>query len=247
MNIKHWLFLRGLGREQGHWGDFIQRCEVQLGWHCHCLDLPGFGSEHQRPSPTRISEIRHDLQQRLPEPLKANTPFGVVALSLGGMVALDWLATTPEQIAKIIFINTSTGDCPLFQRVRFAALPTALSALLAPHEHQRERAALKMVSNHHANDPALLQAWYKISTAQAIKKINVLRQLFAAARYRAPSELPGASQLLISSRADRMVSYQCSEYLAAKYRWPLVLHNSAGHDLPIDDPAWLIEVFKRNA
>jgi hypothetical protein len=44
-----------------------------------------------------------------------------------------------------------------------------------------------------------------------------------------------------------MVSYQCSEYLAAKYRWPLVLHNSAGHDLPIDDPAWLIEVFKRNA
>jgi hypothetical protein len=41
-----------------------------------------------------------------------------------------------------------------------------------------------------------------------------------------------------------MVSYQCSAYLADKYQWPLTLNNTAGHDLPIDDAAWLIRVFK---
>jgi len=246
--IKDWVFLRGLSREHAHWGDFLSRCEAELDWNCHAIDLPGFGSEYQRQSPRNISAIRRDVQTRLPHPLQNSTkPFGIIALSLGGMVALDWLANSPEQIAKIIFINTSTGDCPLFQRLQIKSLGPALGALLAPSLIKRERAALAMVSNCHSNDPELLKDWCQISTARPITKTNVLRQLFAAARYQAPATISGAPQLLISSRADHMVSYHCSEYLAAKYRWPLVLHNNAGHDLPIDDPAWLIEVFKRNA
>lgn len=247
MTIKHWVFLRGLGREQAHWGEFIASCEAQLGWQCHCIDLPGFGSEYQRRSPTQISAIRYDIQQRLPAPLRSGAPFGIVALSLGGMVALDWLASNPEQIAKIIFINTSTGDCPLLQRLKINSLAVALRALLASSHIARERAALTMVSNYHSADLALLAHWRQISTLRPAKRINILRQLFAAARYRAPTTLVDKPQLVISSRADRMVSYHCSEWLAKKYHWPLLLHDSAGHDLPIDDGQWLIEVFKRNA
>lgn len=242
MAIKHWVFLRGLGREQAHWGDFIDRCATQLNWRCHCIDLPGFGTEYQRHSPTRIHAIRHDVAQRLPAALNNGTPFGIIALSLGGMVALDWLANSPEQIAQVILINTSTGDCPLFQRLQFPALTSALNALLAPGIITRERAALAMVSNHHSDEPALLEAWLNISELRPARRANILRQLLAASRFKAPATLASGPHILISSRADRMVSYRCSEFLAKKYRWPLKLHNSAGHDLPIDDAAWLLTV-----
>jgi pimeloyl-[acyl-carrier protein] methyl ester esterase len=246
-DIKHWVFLRGLGREQAHWGDFIQRCEAELGWHCHAIDLPGFGSEHQRPSPLTIADIRRDVQQRLPQYI-ANTgqAFGVVALSLGGMVALDWLAMAPQDIAKAIFINSSSADCGLLQRIKPGAITATAHALLATSHATQESAILKMVSNNKTQHAELLGQWCHIRQLRPSTKRNVLRQLIAASQFKSPSvaSIANAKGHFISSRADRMVSYKCSEYLANKYHCWLTLHNTAGHDLPMDDAAWLIGVFK---
>jgi pimeloyl-[acyl-carrier protein] methyl ester esterase len=246
-DIKHWVFLRGLGREQAHWGDFIQRCEAELGWHCHAIDLPGFGSEHQRPSPLTIADIRRDVQQRLPQYI-ANTgqAFGVVALSLGGMVALDWLAMAPQDIAKAIFINSSSADCGLLQRIKPGAITATAHALLATSHATQESAILKMVSNNKTQHAELLGQWCHIRQLRPSTKRNVLRQLIAASQFKSPSvaSIANAKGHFISSRADRMVSYKCSEYLANKYHCWLTLHSTAGHDLPIDDAAWLIGVFK---
>jgi pimeloyl-[acyl-carrier protein] methyl ester esterase len=246
-DIKHWVFLRGLGREQAHWGDFIQRCEAELGWHCHAIDLPGFGSEHQRPSPLTIADIRRDVQQRLPQYI-ANTgqAFGVVALSLGGMVALDWLAMAPQDIAKAIFINSSSADCGLLQRIKPGAITATVHALLATSHATQESAILKMVSNNKTQHAELLGQWCHIRQLRPSTKRNVLRQLIAASQFKSPSvaSIANAKGHFISSRADRMVSYKCSEYLANKYHCWLTLHSTAGHDLPIDDAAWLIGVFK---
>lgn len=245
--IKHWIFLRGLSREQAHWGDFIQRCEAELGWCCHAIDLPGFGSEHQRPSPLTIADIRRDVQQRLPQDIIASgQAFGVVALSLGGMVALDWLAAAPKDIAKAIFISSSSADCGLFKRIKPSAIPTTARALLATSHPSQERAILKMVSNNKAQHAELLDQWCRIRALRPASKRNVLRQLIAASTFKSPpaTSIYNAKGHFISSRADRMVSYQCSEYLAKKYHCWLTLHNTAGHDLPIDDAAWLIGVFK---
>ncbi|PMZ18082.1 alpha/beta hydrolase, partial [Pseudomonas sp. FW306-02-F08-AA] len=32
----------------------------------------------------------------------------------------------------------------------------------------------------------------------------------------------------------------CSQALAAAWNLPLVMHPFAGHDLPLDDPAWVV-------
>lgn len=246
-DIKHWVFLRGLSREHAHWGDFIQRCEAELGWHCHAIDLPGFGSEHQRLSPLTIADIRRDVQQRLPQDIvTSRQAFGVVALSLGGMVALDWLAMAPQDIAKAIFINSSSADCGLLKRIKPSAIAATAHALLATSHASQERAILKMVSNNKTQHAELLEQWCRIRQRRPASKRNVLRQLIAASRFKSPpvASIAHAKSHFISSRADRMVSYQCSEYLAKKYHCWLTLHNSAGHDLPIDDAAWLIGVFK---
>jgi pimeloyl-[acyl-carrier protein] methyl ester esterase len=242
--IEHWVFLRGLSREHAHWGDFIQRCEAELGWQCYCIDLPGFGSEHQRTSPTSIPDVRRDVQQRLPaEIIASKKPFGIVALSLGGMVTLDWLASSPHDIAKAIFISTSSADCGLFKRLKPSAIPATLRALFSLSVRQQESAALGMVSNNNSRHSELLEQWCNIRERRPVRKRNVIYQLIAASRFHSPpaDSLINTKCHVISSRADRMVSYQCSEYLASKYHWPLTLHDTAGHDLPIDDADWVIK------
>jgi pimeloyl-ACP methyl ester carboxylesterase len=70
---------------------------------------------------------------------------------------------------------------------------------------------------------------------------NVLRQLLAAARYRAPPMAPPVPLLLLASERDRLVAVACSRALAEAWQVPFAVHPCAGHDLALDDPAWLIE------
>lgn len=68
-----------------------------------------------------------------------------------------------------------------------------------------------------------------------------MRQLVAAARYCAPTAAPVDLVLLLGSQEDRLVSSQCSQAIAQAWGLPLQLHPWAGHDLPLDDPQWVID------
>lgn len=237
----HWLFLRGLSRESAHWQDFVDRCAQQLGWQCHSIDLPGFGSQYLRRSPLSIAGIRQDLQTRFAA--ASQESFGIVALSLGGMVALDWLDSAPQQVSRVILINSSSSDCPIWQRLRPSLLLPLSRALCARRIEHQEQAVLKMVSNYHSGDSALLEHYCALRHRHPSQRRNVLRQLWAASRFRAPKVLPANTLRVLASQQDRMVSWRCSEYLANAYDAPLALHPSAGHDLPLDAPEWLIARF----
>ena len=245
--IRRWLFLRGLSREQAHWGDFGQRCEEALGWNCSFIDLPGFGDQHALTSPLTIREIRQQLADRFCG--DHTSPQGVVALSLGGMVALDWLAAEPQRFQAAVLINSSSRLSPWYQRLQLSELRRVADALVAKDPKHQERAILTMVSNCYRensdeeNDKVLAQ-WLDIRRKHPIGKANTLRQLFAASRFRPPATLP-LSPLFITSYGDRMVSWKCSAELARRYGGQLIAHPTAGHDLPLDDPDWLIDCFRQ--
>ena len=69
---------------------------------------------------------------------------------------------------------------------------------------------------------------------------NALRQAFAAARYRGPAGRVETPLLLLASRGDRLVDVACSRAMAATFGWPLREHASAGHDIALDDPGWVV-------
>jgi predicted alpha/beta hydrolase family esterase len=84
-----------------------------------------------------------------------------------------------------------------------------------------------------------LPAWQAWAAQRPVSRANALRQLLAAARCRLPA-LPPAPALLLASRGDRLVDWRSSHALAAA--WPgawLRLHDTAGHDLPLDDSPWV--------
>jgi pimeloyl-[acyl-carrier protein] methyl ester esterase len=240
----HWLLLRGLAREQRHWGRFPSLLATSLegagGAQVHCLDLPGTGTEHLRKSPMSIAGITEDLRKRWLE-LRAQNPgsWGLFAMSLGGMVAMDWTARHGDDFAAAVLVNTSAANLAMpWRRMRINVLPDILKALVSRDELQRNKRILKATAKLLVDPEPLAREWVAIQAHSPIARTTVLRQLFAASRFRAPESLP-TPVLVIAGAQDPLCDPECPRRLALRFSAPLVVHPRAGHDLSIDDPEWL--------
>jgi surfactin synthase thioesterase subunit len=94
-----WVLLRGLMREQRHWEDFpadwlppIRRKNTDTGF-------PGQWRPLAETSPTRISAMTDFLREELKRENADQQPVSVIAISLGGMVATDWISRFPHECA----------------------------------------------------------------------------------------------------------------------------------------------------
>lgn len=236
-----WILLRGLGREQAHWGAFQDalRARIPAGDTVLPVDLPGNGKRHRESSPLTVQGMLHAVRAEVAG-AASRKPCVVVALSLGGMVALEWASTCPAEVHACILVNTSLRACsPFWQRLRPTAYPALLRWLLPGSLARREASVLAATSNRPL-DAMVLAAWVGIATQRPVRRLNVLRQLLGAGRFRAPARIR-VPTLVIASRGDRLVSPACSEAIAQANGLPLAQHPWAGHDLPLDDPCWLAE------
>lgn len=233
-----WVLLRGLTRERGHWGDFPQRLGERLtDARIVALDLPGNGELHRLASPSRVEDMAEACRAQL-RARGIRGPVQVLAMSLGAMVALAWAAAHPAEIAGCVLINTSLrGISPAHQRLRPSSYATLLGLLAHPDARHRELAILRLTSR---SAPAgVLEHWLELRRVHPVSRVNALRQLVAAARFRAPSRPPAVPMLVLCGAADALVDPRCSAALAARWRLPLVQHPRAGHDLALDAPDWV--------
>ncbi len=231
--------MRGLTRESRHWGNFVEQFKQTLhGSQVLALDLPGNGRLNQQPSPMRVQDMveycRAEIALRHMAP-----PYQLLAMSLGAMVAVAWADAYPQEIGANVLINTSMRPFSRFyQRLRpanYAALLQLLAGGATPE--QWERTILRLTANH-AHDE-VLPRWQALHRECPVSRVNALRQLIAAARFRAASVKPPVATLVLASVQDRLVSVECSRALARAWRCALRLHPSAGHDLPLDDGPWV--------
>lgn len=235
-----WLLLRGLTRETAHWGDFPDKLAKAFPKdRIHTLDLPGTGSHCQENSPSTIAGIRQHLQARCHH---LKSPFMLVGLSLGGMVALDWACAEPKRFAGVIVINSSSGLNPPWHRLQPRRWPTILKLLAGPNSDRREAAILALTSNKTQPDEKL-ENWQHLQRERPVTRQNAMRQMRAASRYVPPADAPTVPILLLASKGDRLVSAKCSRALSNHWTCELIEHDWAGHDLPLDDPSWTLERF----
>jgi pimeloyl-ACP methyl ester carboxylesterase len=237
------VLLRGLMREARHWGDFPQLLgEAVPQARVHAIDLPGNGRLYREPSPTRVAQMMECCRASLRE-LGAVPPYHLVALSLGGMVAVHWAHAYPEEVAATALLSTSMRPfSPFYRRLRPANYPAAISMLLGRRDPCiDERVILHITSSHtEAQVPRTLRAWIEYARECPVSRTNALRQLWAAARFSAARQAPaGGRVLLLAGARDRLVHPDCSAALARAWGAPLALHPAAGHDLPLDDGPWV--------
>lgn len=234
-----WLMLRGLVREARHWGSFPELFAERVpGARPLLLDLPGAGTEHLRPVPLSVREMTRDLRGRWLSQRKKGERASILAVSLGGMIALDWAFRYPEDFERVVVINTSAAEAGLpWERFRLAQIPRVLQSLGSPL--QRERNVLAMTSRSSGIDrEALASEWARYAAERPIAHRAFLRQLYAASRSRLPASL-ATPVLVLSSLGDELVSPACSDRIAERLRLPIRRHSWAGHDLPLDDPEWV--------
>ncbi len=233
--------MRGLTREAVHWGGFAPAFQAAMpGAEVLMLDLPGNGQWHGRKSPlsvaAMVAECRAELVHR-----GMTGPHHLLAMSLGAMVTTEWARTAPAEVQGCVLINTSFGSfSPFYRRLRPRNYGALLrQVLLARTPHAAESAVLRLTSNRPQAHAAVVARWVAARAERPVAASNALRQLVAAARFRAPATRPADRVLLLASAQDGLVSSLCSQAIARAWDCPLALHPWAGHDLPLDDPAWV--------
>lgn len=243
-----WVLLRGLMREQRHWGNFTQQfAQAHPHEHIITLDFAGNGALYQQASATSIGamveQARGQVQQQLQQQ-QSEDKIKLLAISLGGMVAVAWAERYPQELQRMVLINTSLAPHnPFYQRLRPANYPAIIATMLTGTQRQREQLILRLTS-HQSDAPQaeqLLNDWVRYAQQYPIRRRNILRQLVAAMRYRAPAQAPQVPLLMLAGARDVLVSPQCSATLAHHWQVELRIHPDAGHDLPLDDPAWVIQ------
>jgi pimeloyl-ACP methyl ester carboxylesterase len=241
-----WILLRGLTREVAHWGPFPdQFSRAMPGAQVVTLDLPGNGAFHRQGSPWSVHGMAVACQQEMQRRGMA-PPYSLLAMSLGAMVATEWAKLAPADIERCVLVNTSFRPFSSFrQRLRPRNYAKLLRlALLPGNAAAVEATVLRLTSNHVDRHADALRQWAAIRGQRPVSGGNAIRQLVAAARYRAPASAPCSKTLLLGSANDQLVHSGCSAAIAAAWVCPLVLHPDAGHDLPLDDPDWVVKQVK---
>jgi pimeloyl-ACP methyl ester carboxylesterase len=241
-----WVLLRGLTRERRHWGNFPDRLQAALpGARVIALDLPGNGVRNTLPSPLSVAAMVQDLRIQL-QRLGIGPPWHLFAMSLGGMVAIDWATRHPGEISGAVLINTSDGRVqPFYRRLKPGAwLQLLRSTLPGLSAAQRERLIAHLTSQRLATADAAPREWVACRESHPVSRVNAWRQWLAALRFDAPLEPPPVPLLLLGSAGDRLVDPRCSRSLAMAWNATHAEHPTAGHDLAFDDPEWLLHTVR---
>jgi pimeloyl-ACP methyl ester carboxylesterase len=238
-----WVLLRGLMLESRHWGEFPALFQNTLGaQYVVALDFPGNGSLHEQTSTTSVAEMANYCHAQLRQ-LGHVPPYCVLALSLGAMVAVAWNELYPDEIEKMVLINTSLAPySPFYHRLRPANYPALIRHLLFGTADRRESLILRLTStlkNHSEHKQTIVDQWTSYAREYPVTLANALRQLWAAASYRAKPSAPSVSVLLLAGQQDDLVNVKCSIALAQHWRCTIRMHPTAGHDLPLDDGDWV--------
>lgn len=241
-----WVFLRGLTRESRHWGLFIEQFRhAVLDARIVTPELPGNGFLNTLRSPAHVAEMVEAIRAQLSEQ-DQHPPYHVLAMSLGAMVAVAWASTYPQEVCGSVLINTSMRPfSPFYRRLRPGNYLRLLQRFLSNESiEERERTILELTSRQAGQasgnfSQTLIRQWSTFGKEHPVTPGNALRQLLAAARFKAPLAPPGSPVLILSGQQDALVDCTCSRQLAQVWKTAYAEHPTAGHDIPLDDGAWV--------
>lgn len=233
------LFLRGLTREIRHWNGFPEKFSRTTGIPVITLDLPGAGKNSHLTSPRDINSYVEFLRKEIP----AGEKILLIGISMGGMIALRWAELYPAEVVGVYAINSSCQNVSKRrERFNFSEWKSLLNILLAKNILKKEQLVLKLTTNKlsFAQMKNISEYFEQVQKQNPVSKLSSLNQLIAASNFQIYS-CPKVPVTIIYSMGDRLVSPNCGVKLAELLKNVEVkIHPDAGHDLPLDDPEWLL-------
>lgn len=237
--------IRGLSREQFHWERFPDLLKSAFpNTEIEFLDLPGNGKWNNQMSPLNSDKYLSFLRTQSTF-VKQKKTTSIIAVSLAAMIAHEWAHEYPHEIGSLVLMNTSLRPSPLYHRIRPLGLLRLLGAARIRDSIQREKKILELTTHLLGNRiDVLAQEWGARARSHKTSLQSVCAQLWTASNMRRQDKAPPVPCLILSSQRDALVNSQCSEELALNWQVPHRVHLTAGHDLTLDDPDWVIAQLK---
>ncbi len=239
------VLIRGLMREARHWGVFTTLLRQQFpDAQIITPDIPGNGRFNHQISSDTIAGMTEALRVQVTVCQNTRQNLRLIAISMGGMIAIDWMNRYPDEVHSAVMINTSAGRLsPFYHRLHLGAL-LHVAKMFFHSPIQREADILALTSNKWSNDRSQLAVWQAWQRQNPVSFKNAIHQCLAAIKFSMRSQ-PQQPVLVIASKADRLVNYRCSVRLAQILHAEYIQHATAGHDLPLDEPEWLVDVIQK--
>lgn len=239
---KNWILIRGLLRSQFHWKNFSEILKTELGLDSvQAVELPGNGLLSHKETPVYIDEVIQNLRSQVK--IKTSEPFGIIGISLGGMLATAWAQSYQNEVSHLVLINSSSKLNPFFDRLLPKNYLAILKNIFFMNSEKTEKFILAVTSNDKDKWQAHLQENIEFLKLHPIRVSNFIRQLRLAGQVDF-TLIPKAKKLILTSKADKLVNLNCSKKIAKLWNCKIYYHEIAGHDLPLDDPFWVIEKIK---
>lgn len=241
-----WILMRGLVREQRHWGDFPTILARELGVRVHTIDIPGAGNQHREICPSTVPGIAEHVRARWltlraeTDRAHGKTSWGLLGVSLGGMISMAWAAAHPADFTRVVLANTSASNAGKpWDRMQPRALLGVARGFFARDLVERERIVLdttvRLVPERERD--AIARRWATYAAEAPVSRATLARQLLAASRFRAPNRIEPPTLVVIGGK-DPLAAPACGRALAERFGAQLELHPDAGHDIGTDAPDW---------
>ncbi len=236
----------GLTKEGAHWDDtFVENLKKKFNTDdVITVDLPGSGQFLDKKSPLSMEGIVKETRAHYSKFLQGDSHNIMVSVSLGGMVATEWIKHYPADFEKFVIINSSfRGFSPVHKRVQPWAMKKFFNVFLAGTDEDREHHVIDLCSNNADMYDHTKHKWVKLAKEGSMAKSNIVRQLLAATRY-SPDHKPEIPTLIIAARHDKLAHFSCSESLQEKWNKDLHIFEQEhiGHGAHIDAPDELATV-----
>jgi len=245
---KRIFLIIGLTKESAHWDDsFVQKLkDLYQTDEVIALDLPGAGKYLDLASPLTMKGIVSMTRDHYQEYFAESERYEnlLVAISLGGMVATEWLKSYPLDFSKFVIINSSfKGLSPVYKRVQPKAILEFFKIFGTVDNGKREDLVIKLCGNNSKNYEAIHKKWTRIANERPMAKLNMVRQTIAGARFN-PDYKPEIPTLIIAARHDRLAHHSCSENLQKVWNgdFHMIEEVHIGHGVHIDAPIELAQI-----
>ncbi len=192
-------------------------------------DLAGHDRSGDVPFTTSAAIV--DELAVLLERLPRGADVTVAGFSLGAQIALRLASSRPELVSRAVIVSALTHGAPL------PGMTDWLVGLTAPLAHRTWFAKLQAKSLFVPHD--LLDDY--IRTSKAMTKESLIALTRANQEFRVPStwrEFAGPALLLAGTREPRALRDGMRLLDEESNRSELVVHDRAGHGLPLQYPEW---------
>jgi pimeloyl-ACP methyl ester carboxylesterase len=238
-----WIFLRGLTRSSFHWLGFEKKFKEHFRLEQVLTpDLAGNGVLYEEISNTNIDLAVEQIRSTIPENILSTKKVGVFAISMGAMVGTRWAEMYPNEISHLILVNSSFSSLsPFYKRLQAKNYPRLIRNFIWATPEKIERFIMTTTSNFEEKWKPYFSEIVEFHKKHPVTLANFIRQLKMAGKANF-FQKPRAQVLILASKNDRLVHYSCSQDIAKCWQAVKIeIHPTAGHDLPLDAPEWILE------